>query len=322
MAQDLNSDLVETDVEDTGHANDTKEANADDLVDDTFDLEFDSLRANQLGTTVYRNDVRNPDPRSDVAGRDGCLLWGGTYTMRIACRKKKLRFGTFEGEPACLVVFDMAFTTSLRRSVYKSAMIGIAFDDCERAECIKNGEIDDDLTDEVVHARPRVLKFEPSLFIGDRDRRENPARFRAEAGATGLGGFGSVRVSAEQDAVHKSISEGYDKISAVLKDEDSALQISIHDNKLVDRGMIESFSVPIIVAYTPNRKFQARIRAEADLQWHGGVKPAFGRKDDPVLFDASHLRDETLDADLSTSDLELLTRLRAYGGVFYPSPLG
>ena len=319
MAQDLNPCMTKADVGDE---------NADDLVNATFDLKFDTIKANQLETTIYRNDTHNSDTRSDVAGRDGHLLWGGTYTMHIACRKKKLRFGTFEGKNACVVVFDMVFMTSLTRSVYKSAMVQIAFDDCERAELISKGEEEDDLPDEVIDARPRVLKFQPSMFVGDKDRRENPGRFGGEFGATGLGGIGSLKMTAKKEVVHKSIKDGNDKITGVLKVEDSMLQISINDNKLVDRAMIENFSVPIIVSYKPNRKFQARIRVEADLEWHAWVKPAFGRKDDPVLFDPNGLKDEKLgngesvDVDLNTSvDLEDLTRLKQYGGVFHRSPL-
>ncbi|KAL2043747.1 hypothetical protein N7G274_003266 [Stereocaulon virgatum] len=303
-------------------------ADADDLVNITFDLKFDAVKANQLGSTIYRNDTRDSDTRSDVAGREGHLLWGGTYTMHIACRKKKLRFGIFDGKAACLVVFDMVFTTSLTRSVYKSAMVQIAFDDCERAELISNGEEEEDIPDEVINARPQVLKFQPSMFVGDKDRRENPGRFGGEFGATGPSGIGSLKVTAEKDAVDKSIKEGNDKITGVLRVKDSVLQLSINDNKLVDRAMIENFSVPVIVTYKPNRKFQARIRAEADLEWHAWVKPAFGRKDDPVLFDPGRLRGEKLrngdsvDIDLNTAvDLEDLTRLKQYGGVFHPSPL-
>ena len=88
MAQDLSPYMTKADVGDE---------NADDLLNATFDLKLDTIKANQLGTTIYRNDTRNSDTRSDIAGRDGHLLWGGTYTMHIACRKKKLRFGTFEG---------------------------------------------------------------------------------------------------------------------------------------------------------------------------------------------------------------------------------
>ena len=189
-----------------------------------------------------------------------------------------------------MVVFDMVFTTSLTRSVYKLAMVQIAFDDCERAELISKGEEEVDLPDEVINARPQVLKFQPSMFVGDKDRRENPGRLGGELGATGLGGIGSFKMTAEKDVVHKSIKEGNDKITGVLKVKDSMLQLSINDNKLVDRAMIENFSVLIIVTYKPNRKSQARIRAKADLEWHAWVKPAFGRKDDPVLFDPNGLR--------------------------------
>ena len=318
MAQDFDTEAI----------NDRHDADTDDLVNGTFDLAFDALKANQLSTALYRNDTRDSDTRSDVTGRDGHLLWGGTYTIHIACRKKKLRFGTFEGKPACLVVFDMVFTTSLTRSVYKSAMIQIALDDCERAELIRKGVEEDDLPDEVNNARPRVLRFQSSMFVGDRERRENPGHFIGKIGAEGIGGFGSVSVTAQKDMVHKSIKQGKDKIVGVLKVRDSVLQISVHDNRLVDRGMIENFSVPIIVAYNPHRKFQARVRVEADLQWHAWVKPALGRKDDPVLFDPLKLQDEKagtgepIDVDLNTSvDLEDLTRLKHYGGVFHRSPL-
>ncbi|KAL2049920.1 hypothetical protein ABVK25_009787 [Lepraria finkii] len=102
------------------------------------------------------------------------------------------------------------------------------------------------------------------MFVGDKDRRENPRRFGGELDATVLGGFGSLKVTAEKDVVHKYINEGNDKITGVLKLKDSTLQLSINNNKLVDRAMIDNFSVPIIVTYKPIRKFQARIRAEAD----------------------------------------------------------
>lgn len=144
-------------------------------------------------------------------------------------------------------------------------MVQIAFDDCERAELISKGEEEDNLPDEVSDARPQILKFQPSMFVGDKDRRENPGRFGGELGVTGLGGIGSLKVTAEKDVIHKSINEGNDKITGVLKLKDSTLQFSINNNRLVDRAMIDNFSVPIIVTYKPIRKFQARIRAEADL---------------------------------------------------------
>ena len=316
MAQDVNSDVPTTNLD------------ADDIVDEAFELQFDGLKANQLRTTFYRNDIHNTDTRTDVTGRDGHLLWGGTYTIHIACRKQKLRFGTFEGKPACLIVFDVVFTTSLTRSVYKSAMIQIALDDCERAILIRKGVEEDDLPDQINTARPRVLRFQPSMFVGDRDRRENPGHFSGKIGAEGVGGFASAGLAVQKDVVHKSIKEGSDKIAGILKVKDSMLQLSISDNRLVDRGMIENFSIPIIVAYNPFRTFQARIRVEADLEWHAWLKPVLGRKDDPVLFHPQKLRDEkikggaSVDADLDTTvDLEYLTRLGQYGGVFHRSPL-
>ena len=128
--------------------------------------------------------------------------------------------------------------------------------------------------------------------------------------------------------IHKSIKEGSDKIAGVLKIKDSMLQVSISDNKLVDRGMTENFSVPIIVAYNPVRKFQARIRVEADLEWHAWVKPVLRRKDDPVLFHPQKLRDEktqageSVDVDMDTAvGLEHLTRLKQYGGILHQSLL-
>ena len=143
-------------------------ADSDNLVDETFELRSDSLKANQLRTALYRNEVHDPDTRTDVTGRDGHLLWGGTYTIHIACRKQKLRFGALKGKPACLIVFDMIFTTSLTRSVYRSAMVRISLDDCERADLISQGIEEDDLLKEINDARPRILRFQPSMFVGDR----------------------------------------------------------------------------------------------------------------------------------------------------------
>lgn len=50
-------------------------------------------------------------------------------------------------------------------------MVQIAFDDCEWVELISKGEEEDNLPDEVTDARPQILKLQPSMFVGDKDRR-------------------------------------------------------------------------------------------------------------------------------------------------------
>ena len=105
MTQDINSELLATG------------ADTDDLIDEKFELQFDGLKANQLRTTLYRNDIRNSDTRTDVTGHDGHLLWGGTYTIHIACRKQKLRFGTFEGSS---MFYSHPFPASLSPFIFYS----------------------------------------------------------------------------------------------------------------------------------------------------------------------------------------------------------
>jgi hypothetical protein len=269
----------------------------DDIVNTSLSLDLDVKRANQLGATMYRSEPRKTDTGVDVNGGEGHMLWGGQYNMHVACQKKNLQFGSFEGKDACLVIFDFKFTTSLTDSHFMSAEIRIALDDCERASEISEGGDEDFIRDELIAARPRILQFQPSHFIGPK---------------------------AEKSLLGKSSKESCDKIIGVLKNDRTALTLSIHDNLLIERPMIEDFSLPIIVTYASDRKFQAHIRVEADIERHAWRKPTFGHTGDPILFHPDVLKEEkrqqnaALDLDLEkTQDLKKLTRLDDYGGAFH-----
>lgn len=112
-----------------------------------IDLEEDEKVVEQLAPSDQQYIARDPseshvnadgsndetdssDEDTDLEEADGRVaLWGGTYTMRVGCELEKLRFGTWEGKPALLVVFDFAFQTINTSAVFRNAEINIRFID-------------------------------------------------------------------------------------------------------------------------------------------------------------------------------------------------
>ncbi|KAI9825593.1 MAG: hypothetical protein M1819_000489 [Sarea resinae] len=200
---------------------------------------------------------------------------------------RQVQYGVYQGQPACLLVFDVQFHSSdHERHRFKSANIEVDFDDSTDVE---------------------VLEFGPQLVYGAII--EEQSRWHWEAG-------GNVSLSlgpASIELLHAQVGRDTDyPIRRMMRLQGSSRGIpqphrvvwSLEERKQDGiPPIIESFV--ILARYPAGATFQARflIRTSVGLSLYPRAWPFYSPRDDPVKFHESHPRGPSIDPDFDTLDL-------------------
>ena len=294
---------------------------SDDALEVTVPLQDDDLRAGQLGTQIYRNlaEAQLSEPRDLVTAQTRKRVFYFQARYRYA------RYGTYQGRDACLIVLAMSFQ-QYSDARFKAAEIEIDFEDAQNVG-LNPYEDDIDLTHQ-----PRVLDFEPKEFHGPVSQVTGTNKIKLDVPISAPGGFIGVTPGLSQSK--DFIREGNFKVHGVVKeDPPSSLHWVLREDKIKKGGIRSEMSVAMIVSYTPNRKFAARVRLKADI-FLPFLRPMCGAKDDPIFFDPEYMKAnrQPLAAtslhtgsavvpgiqaeELDHEDLKEMTRLSALGGIF------
>ncbi|KAE9362823.1 hypothetical protein N431DRAFT_450277 [Stipitochalara longipes BDJ] len=228
-------------------------------------LNENDLLTNQLGSSPVRNVTEEEQytPRELVTEKES--LWRRFY-FHVRCHKP--RFGVVDGAPACLIVFDHAFTASLTKSRFKRAKVEVVFEDSSVAFLDPDDDANDDAISEAARFHPKVVAYEPRLWHGVREKGEGSTQVQANLTAGDPGG--AVSTTAGITRQTPFVKDGSAKIQGVVKGRTSSeVTWSIDENEMSSSGFVTDFSTPIIVQYTKGRKFAARVKVTALV---GGIE--------------------------------------------------
>ncbi|KAF2464997.1 uncharacterized protein BDR25DRAFT_360901 [Lindgomyces ingoldianus] len=253
----------------------------------TFDIELsnDDTLDYQLSPPVFLNtaEAHKYSPRDLVTERE---LLAGRFYLQVRCQRPK--FGVYQDRPACLIILDHAFQNANTKSRFKSAQISIFFEDASVIYLDPNDDDNDDAFEAARPHRPKVLEFQPMNYM-----RHAPSTPTAKGSITATLGISSAglvpgipvpELSAEVEAKRPFVKEGFHSITGVTKGaSQNLLSFALAENTLSKSGVIPRLSTPVIVSYTPGRKFAARVKVQAVLEgrFTGLVQ---GKKDDPLMF--------------------------------------
>ena len=272
-----------------------------------------TVLSEQLGNQTYHNttEAERTGPRELVTAKETTRKH---FYLHVRCQQPK--FGTYDGQPACLLVFDHAFRTSLTKSRFKHARIEILFEDAAMTSLDPDDDADADALAEAMKYQPRVLAFEPHKFQSKVDIRDGSKGVHADVSITypGIPVTPSVGRSSETPF----IKEGVATIHGLLHDKAGArTSWTVDENDLRKSFVFSDFSTPIIVNYTKGRKFAARVEVAAKIEWRP-VQLLAGKRDDPLYFDPEKLHTvaESETSDFKLIPLRSLCRLDGYHGTF------
>lgn len=286
--------------------------------DITFTLEEDPNRKDQLFS--FRKD-QGPAPTKDYHAKEQQLLQEGKLgNSEFSARLRKVLFGTFDGDPACLVLFRVDFASAKKGWFrFRNATVEAEFEQQDE------GEVDDedDDEDEDEYSGPLILKFYPELVRG---------HISSAASTYGLGfevpllPMGGAAISAGYKIT--SPREGLHLIHGRLTgNPETRVKWSMNENEVSKSGIYEQPMFAVIVRHGQDQPFTMALKLKATT--YGGL-PVTGKGGSRILFrppsspqtstgsvevggnrKKASSRTEGDSIDLATVDLEALTQMRA-----------
>lgn len=203
--------------------------------------------------------------------------------------KRPLYIGTYNDQPACLLIFKFTFQRCRSSSSYriKGSKIRVEFKDAP-------------LEPRRIRRRPGmaqnpvVHKFEPSSFKGQIHASvvQNTLSLSANMALTGV-----PEVKAEISTTTVAPRVGQLSIQGVpygLDGGQNQIVWTILENDVLKSGIPEILEFAVLVGYTEGRRFSASVRVSAELGWNllRSFKPTpiLGKNSDPLLLDPEQLK--------------------------------
>jgi len=275
----------------------------------TIPLKYDELEADQLGFSPFApqrtqntHDSHQSTPRPLATERKV----EGKFYFHVKCQPP--RYGIYTNENgrklAALVVMDLEFQ-SRGGSRFKKADLSIEFED---AATITLNPHETDIDSSI---QPYIVKFEPEAF--------SLPKYKPTAGETKL----RLGVSVSDPSNTVSAGMGVERTVPFIVNQPCSIHGALEseppsraywvfrEDKQSTEGILSKFSVVMVVAYTPGRKFGALVEVKAHV-WFNELFPVCGSKDDPLWFLPP--AEEDCVEELQNVDLRELTRLKEIGG--------
>lgn len=272
---------IQMDGESDGVLTALLEADGETVLDISVAAQDDDLRAGQLGTQVYKNlaETDQFEPRLEVTAKEVNGL--GRKLGYFQAQFCSARYGTFRGVDACRIVLVISFQ-QLKGSRFKNAEIEIDFED---AANVGLNPFEDNI--DVSH-QPRVLDWEPKEFHGQPSETHVTNKVKLEVPISVPGGFVGVTPGISRSKEY--IARGNFKVHGVRKGNPaSSLHWVVREDEMRNTGIPSTMAVAVIVSYTPDHTFAARVRLRADI-FFPLLRPVCGVRDDPIFFDPNHMK--------------------------------
>ncbi|KAL8826725.1 MAG: hypothetical protein Q9191_003621 [Dirinaria sp. TL-2023a] len=220
----------------------------------------------------------------------------------LSARIKKATFGSFNGQPACLILIRVDFCPkggSRSWFRFRSATIQADFSDLDAVDNEETSEASEE-EDEEESACPLVLRLYPELIRGHVQTAANKYNIKGYVEPAGVG------AGAEIGAEKTFLSEGLHLVHGrLVGDPETGAKWSMTENEVSRSGIYEQPIFAVIVRHEPEKGFAMKLRIKAIT--YGGLAVK-GQKKPRITFKRRSLSDTEV---LDNVDLEELTEMRA-----------
>lgn len=259
-------------------------------------VEEDSVESDEL-FSFRSKDLPEPDkkyrPSEQQLIQEGKL--GGS---ELSARMNKAIFGTFDGQPACLILIRVDFCPKggMRSWFrFRSATVQADFSDIDKND---DQEESDDSDDEE-RSGPLVLKLYPELIRGHVQTAAHKYNIKGyvEPAAVGVG----AAIGAERTFM----SEGLHLVHGRMVSDQEGAKWSMTENEVSSSGIYEQPTFAVIVRHDLEKGFAMKLSVKAVTYGGRTVK---GQKKPRIIFKKGKLPHDTI---LDIIDLEEMTEMRA-----------
>ncbi|KAL8785776.1 MAG: hypothetical protein Q9213_003154 [Squamulea squamosa] len=237
-----------------------------------FTLEEDPNRKDQLFS--FRKE--QPTPTQNYHAKEQQLLQEGKLgNSEFSARLRKVIFGIFDDQPACLIAFRIDFETTKKGWFrFRNATIELEFEDIGDNDC--DGEDEDD-EDDNEYVGLLVRKIYPELIRGHIQSAAQTYELGFEVPVAPVGGAG---ISATFDVT--SPREGLHLIQGrLMGSPETRVKWVMNENEVNKGGIYEQPIFAIVVRYTQDLPFTMALKIKATT--YGGL-PVTGKGGSRIRF--------------------------------------
>ncbi|KAL8726742.1 MAG: hypothetical protein Q9166_006537 [cf. Caloplaca sp. 2 TL-2023] len=244
----------------------------------TFTLEEDPNRKDQLFS--FRKEQATP--LKDYHAKEQQLLQEGKLgSAEFSARLRRVTFGTFDSEPACLIVFRVDFQTAKKGWFrFRNATVEAEFEEPAGHDDGDTASDDDDDDEDEEYTGPLIRKINPELIRG---------HISTAAATLGLGVVvpilpaGGAGISAEYKVT--SPREGLHLIQGrLMGSPETRVKWTMNENEVNKGGIYEQPVFAVIVRHAEDQPFTMTLKIKATT--YGGL-PVKGKGGSRILFNPS-----------------------------------
>ena len=263
-----------------------------------FGVEEDPNRKDQLFSFRKEQPIATKDYRPS---EKQLLQEGKLSSSEFSARLRKVVFSTYDGQPACLIVFRVDFATEKKGWFrFRNATVDAEFEEVgEAAESdVGEEEEDEDEDEEDEYEGPLVCKFYPELIRGHiRTAAETYGLgFEVPISPPGLGAGISAHwnITAPREGLH--LIHG-----RLMGDPETKVRWIMNENEVSKGGIYEQPMFAVVVRHSQTRPFTMMLKIKATT--YGGL-PVTGKGGARIMFKpASAYQDSVRKALKPTSRL-------------------
>ena len=220
-----------------------------------FNLEEDPNRKDQLFS--FRKE--QPTPTKDYHAREQQLLQEGKLgNSEFSARLRKVIFGTYDHQPACLIAFRVDFETTKKGWFrFRNATIEAEFEETGNKD--GSGDDEDDEDDENDDDGLLVRKIYPELIRGHVQSAAQTYGLGFEVPIAPVGGIG---ITASYDVT--SPREGLHLIQGrLMGSPETRVKWIMNENEVNKGGIYEQPMFAVIVRHPPEQSFIMSLKIKA-----------------------------------------------------------
>ncbi|KAL8663599.1 MAG: hypothetical protein Q9202_003787 [Teloschistes flavicans] len=251
-----------------------QEVDEEDMPDVFFNLEEDLNRKDQLFSFRKEQSISVIDYRA----REQQLLQEGKLgNSEFSARLRKVSFGVFDGQTACLIVFRVDFATVKKGWFrFRNATIEADFEEPESKNLDPMDQSDESEEDDDYNG-PIIRKFYPDLIRGHISSAAQTYGLGFELPLSPMGG---AAISAKYDIT--APREGLHLIQGrLMGSPETRIKWIMNENEVSKGGIYEQPKFAVIVRHAHDQSFTLSLKIKATT--YGGL-PIAGKGGSRILF--------------------------------------
>ena len=240
-----------------------------------FPLEEDLNRKDQLFSFRKEKEPIVTD-KAHKPGEQQLLQEGKLGDTEFSARLQKVVFGSFEGQPACLLVVQVDFVPKKNRGFFRfrNAIVEVEFEDVDHGA---DESMEDDDDDEEDYHGPVVCKFDPGLIRGHLQTAAESYNIQFQVPLAPVSG---AAISMGRSVT--SPREGLHLVHGrLMGDPPTRVKWIINENEMSKSGIYEQPIFATVLRHGPGRPFTMAVNIKATTYGGRAVK---GKKGSRITF--------------------------------------